>query len=275
MTANSLAANPIDGVVEELERVVAWAQTGPQAPSRIGFFASLYLRVTNTVRSLLGTGHFDDDARMERFDAGFAERYLIALRQHLANDPAVTPAWAIAFDAAARTDLILVQHLLLGMNAHINFDLAQAAAAACTGPLLAPLRDDFLKITDVLAGIVPTVVSEIGSCSPMLGMLNFLDESGEIQVLNFSMARARSAAWAWAIRLNALAPAEQPGEIARASAAVAHLASRIVSPGPILQAGVDLVRRFESSDVAAVIQTMDNGNPVHVLPAPALTDAAG
>jgi len=267
MTANPVTANPIDGVVEELERVVAWAQTGPAAPSRIGFFASLYLRVTDTVRSLLGTGTFDDDARMEQFDAAFAGRYLTAVRQHLANDPAVAPVWSIAFAAAARTDLIVVQHLLLGMNAHINFDLAQAAVATCPGPLLAPLRGDFLKITDVLAGIVPTVVSEIGACSPMLGMLNFLDQRGEIQVLNFSMARAREAAWAWATRLNGLAPEQQPAEIAAASALVAHLAGLIVSPGPILQIGVDLVRRFESQDVAAVIGILDNGNPVHLLPA--------
>jgi hypothetical protein len=267
MTANPAAPNPIDGVVEELERLVAWAQTGPQAPSRIGFFASLYLRVTTTIKSRLGTGFFDDDARMESLDAAFAERYLTAVKQYLAKDPALGAGWSIALDATTRSDLIVVQHLLLAMNPHINFDLALAAVATCPGPLLAPLHDDFIKITDVLAGIVPTVVSEIGSCSPMVGMLNFLDESGEIQVLNFSMSEARTAAWTWATQLNGLAPAQQPAEIARVHALVAHLSGLILSPGAVLQIGVDLVRSFESKDVAGIIRTLDNGNQVHLLPA--------
>ena len=266
MSAISLALSPIDGVIEELEGLVAWAQAGPPGPSRIGFFASLYLRVTNTVKSRLGTGYFDDDARMERLDANFAERYLTAVRQYRAQDPAIAAGWSIAFDATTRTDLIVVQHLLLGVNQHINFDLAQAAVATCPGPQLEPLRADFMKITDLIAGIVPTVVSEIGSCSPMIGMLNFLDESGEIQVLNFSMAEARGAAWSWATRLNGLAAAELPAEVARMSALVARLAGLIVSPGAVLQIAVDLVRRFESSDVAGVIRTLNNGNPVHLMP---------
>jgi hypothetical protein len=267
MVATAVAPGPIDEVIEDLERLVAWARTGPQAPSRVGFFASLYLRVTATIRSRLGTGYFEDDARMEKLDAAFAARYLTAVQQYLAKDPALGAGWAIALDATARTDLLVVQHLLLAMNPHINFDLALAAAATCPGPLLAPLHDDFMKITEVLAGIVPTVVSEIGSCSPMMGMLNFLDESGEIQVLNFSMSAARDAAWAWATQLNGLAPAQQPAEAARVHAVVAHLSGLILSPGLVLQAGVDLVRRFESQDVAGVIQTLDNGNPVHIIPA--------
>lgn len=266
MTATALAPNPIDEVIEELERLVAWAQSGPPAPSRLGFFAALYLRVTNTVRSRLGTAYFDDDARMEQLDARFAARYLTAVKQHLTNDPAITAGWSIAFDAAARTDLIVVQHLLLSVNQHINFDLAQAAAATCPGPLLAPLHDDFMRITDMIAGILPTVVSELGACSPMIGMLNFLDERGEIQVLNFSIAEARGAAWDWATRLNGLSPAQLPAEIARTSALVAHLSGLVLAPGAVLQAGVDLVRGFESKDVAGVIQILNNGNPVRLMP---------
>ena len=54
--------NPIDTVITQLEQVVQWSE---QNDNRIGYFAALYLRVTNAIRSKIGTGFFDDDAIIE------------------------------------------------------------------------------------------------------------------------------------------------------------------------------------------------------------------
>lgn len=260
------AISPIDAVIAELQALVSQTLTGPIAPSRIGYFASLYLRVTCTIKSKIGTGYFDDDARMERLDADFASRYLAAVKAFLAGDPPLQAGWETALQATGQSSLIVVQQLLLSMNPHINLDLAQAAVATCPGPALAPLHDDFMKITTVLGEIIPTVVAEIGTLSPLIGLLNYLDSNGEFEVLNFSMTEARNASWAWANLLNAIDANQRQLEVARMNGFIATLGSKIVSPGLILQKAVDIVKMCETDNVPKIIQTLNNGNPMLAMP---------
>ena len=63
-------------------------------------------------------------------------------------------SWRVAFDAAARRRPIVLQHLLLGMNAHINLDLGVTAATFAGPEGLATVRRDFDAINRVLADLV-------------------------------------------------------------------------------------------------------------------------
>jgi hypothetical protein len=84
--------------------------------------------VTRTVRQRIGTGYFADDARMEVMDVTFAGRYLTAFQQWRVGDPAISACWKVAFDAVADPTLVILQNLLVGMNAHITYDLGIATA---------------------------------------------------------------------------------------------------------------------------------------------------
>ena len=46
---------------------------------------------------------------------------------------------------------VILQHLLLGINAHINLDLGIAAVETSPGNQLAPLKNDFDMINKLLA----------------------------------------------------------------------------------------------------------------------------
>jgi hypothetical protein len=95
-------------------------------------FHGTYLRTTHAVADEIERGGFADGTWLERWDIVFADLYLEALHADLAGDPVPAP-WRIAFDTAARrTDLPPLRHVLLGMNAHINFDLPQALVAVIT-----------------------------------------------------------------------------------------------------------------------------------------------
>jgi len=204
------AVNPIDGVIDELRSLIGWTLA---QPSRIGYFASLYLRVTTTIRSKIGTDYFDDDSRMETLDAAFASRYLSAVQQFRDRDPALPKAlpqaWAVALDATNRNNLIIVQHLLLPMNPHINIDLAVASARTCPGNSITAPSGDFDKINAILASVVPTAISELGELSPYLHLLADLSQDGETSIINFSLVAARDASWDMAQKLAYLAPAAQ------------------------------------------------------------------
>ena len=251
--------NGIDGVIGELKSLIGWTLT---QPSRIGYFASLYLRVTNTIRSKIGTGYFDDDRRMEMLDATFASRYLSAVQQFRSQDAGLPKAWAVALGATNQDNLIIVQHLLLSMNPHINIDLAIAAARTCPGSSITALNGDFNKINAILASAVPTVISEIDALSPYLHLVADLSEDGETSIINFSLVAARDASWAMAQKLAVLSASEQEEVIAAENVPIAALGQAVISPGPIASPVVDLIRSAEVKDVVRVIQTLDARSPV-------------
>jgi hypothetical protein len=93
------------------------------------FFLATYLRTTRAVAEELERGGFRDPAWVERWDVAFADLYLDAVEDAEAGRRPPEP-WAVAFAAGAGADgLPPLRHVLLGMNAHINYDLAQSLLA--------------------------------------------------------------------------------------------------------------------------------------------------
>jgi Family of unknown function (DUF5995) len=91
------------------------------------YFHATYQRTTVAVAEELKGGGFDDADWVERWDVAFAELYLAALQADMTGRTPSRP-WTIAFGAPA--DLPPLRHVLLGMNAHINYDLPQALVPA-------------------------------------------------------------------------------------------------------------------------------------------------
>ena len=123
------------------------------------FFHATYLRTTEAVRAELSAGGFDDPAWVERWDVAFARFYLDALQADLSGGSVPRP-WEVAFSAADDRAMPPLQHVLLGMNAHINYDLPQAILAVITdadfgdASLMARREADHRHIDHVLATLV-------------------------------------------------------------------------------------------------------------------------
>jgi hypothetical protein len=120
-----------------------------------GFFLGTYTRTTRAVAAALEQGLFEDPAWVEEWDVVFADLYLEALEAYREAPARAPRPWRIAFGADPR--LHAVGHVLLGMNAHINYDLPQALLAvvppeAFADPeVIASRRRDHERIDDVLA----------------------------------------------------------------------------------------------------------------------------
>ena len=251
-----MATDPIDQVFQEMDGIVSWSIANG---SRAGYFAALYRRVTRTVRARIGTGYFDDDQRMETLDVTFASRYLTAFQQWQANDPAISACWKVAFDAVADPDLIILQNLLAGMNAHIDFDLA-IAAAQIAGSMegLSSLHGDFNKINALLACLVPTVFSEIGELSPLIHLVEDFGEADEEKLVDKMMDMARDFAWLFANELVVLKdlPDLQKDLMVMKDREVSWLGQGIVQPGGSMEKVLHVVWLAESKDVAKNIEAL-------------------
>lgn len=235
-------------VLDRLDRVVADAVA---ARSRTAYFACLYRAVTRRVAEGIAAGRFEDGPRMERLDVCFARRYLAAHEAYRAGRPAPR-SWTVAFDAAGSSRPLVLQHLLLGINAHIHYDLGAAAAEACPGPALAGLRRDFFAITALLGEMLDDVQGRLGRLSPWMGLLDLAGGRHDEALFLFGLGGSRDAAWRTAERLAALPAPQAAVELDLLDRTVAVLAGPVRNPPGRLGALVRLVRMRESDDVARV-----------------------
>ncbi len=197
----------IEAVISELDAVRAPLP----ASDGIAVFVDVYRQVTALVAQRVEDGTFQDPAFTEALDVAFAGIFLEVPHAIAAGTPVAT-SWAPLVEARA-SQLFPLQFALAGMNAHINHDLAVAVVDTCKqrnrDPLSGSVHDDFNRINEVLGELVrpirqefldKTVVQYGAALSPLADILT-----------NFSMDRARDAAWAsaltmWAVRDVPLVP---------------------------------------------------------------------
>ncbi len=92
------------------------------------YFHGAYLRSTRAVLADAEAGRFADPAWAERWGLAFAALYMDAFNAWEAGDPTPGP-WQVAFEVSRDPSVPPVRHALLGINAHINYDLPQALLA--------------------------------------------------------------------------------------------------------------------------------------------------
>jgi hypothetical protein len=146
---------------------------------------------------------------------------------------------------------------LLGINAHINLDLGIAAAQTSPGTRLAGLRRDFDSINDILYAMLDDVQDRLTLVSPLTPLLDSVGGRTDEAILNFSIKRAREAAWRVAERLAPLSPEEMQKEIDVLDRWVDVLASIIqYPPGISIRLANFFVRLTESRDVGKIIDVL-------------------
>lgn len=246
-----MQAKTIDEVIALLEGII---EECIATRSRLGYFAALYNRVTQAVREGIRRGEFDDGPRMERLDVMFANRYLAAYNQYKAGE-LPSRSWLKAFEAAENADLVVLQHLLIGMNAHINLDLGVAAVRIAPGAQLAPLEPDFNRINTVLATLTPVVEQEIDQESPVFKWLTKFAPGLELKAEGFAMGEAREAAWNFARKLALLTPVQQVPAMATRDMEVSILGDLVLARNPLFQ----FMHSRESTDVAENIRILTQG----------------
>jgi Family of unknown function (DUF5995) len=132
-------------------------------------FLATYMRTTLAVGEAIDRGVFEDGPWVEAWDVVFADLYLDALDADLSGVGRVPRPWRLAFGADA--ELPALRQVLLGINAHINYDLPQALLAVISDeefddPAVLDLRRrDHERIDGVLSGRVAAEDDELAARS--------------------------------------------------------------------------------------------------------------
>lgn len=248
-----MVATNIHEVIAELDGIVddTRARRDP-----LGYFAAMYRAVTIRIKDDILAGRFEDGPRMDRVDTTFANYYLRAYEEYRAGGSPSQP-WRLAFDFARRSTPGVFQHLLLGMNAHINFDLAQAVFESDED--LLSLRRDYDRINDVLVDLLGPLQNKVEAHIFGARFVDLAFGQLDERFAGWEMTKARAHAWVNAKQLN-----EAPSEGERATI-IEHmdrdtqaLARRLLLPGGKNATLWCLVQRLERTDVPAIIASIES-----------------
>lgn len=244
-----------DRAVADLSRIVDRCR---DEASPLGVFPAMYRTVTLTVGEGIEAGVFDDGPLVERMVAVFAGLYFDAFDAYV--DPArgrrPPAAWELAFAFAQRRRGSICQHLLLGMNAHINLDLGIATARVSTQLDLPSFRDDYVRVNRVLFALLDELQDGLGSVSPWMSRLDRLGLGMDELCMRSGIAFARSQAWELAEALVAVPEEERWPLIAERDAWTARLGKLLCHRLSALHAANRLVAWREPRDQRLVIDAL-------------------
>ena len=169
-------------------------------------FALTYLITSRAVRDHVAASYFDDNAFVATWDLVFAGYYTSAIDARM-HDRAASAVWREAFAWGDGGRSSVLEDVMLGMSAHINYDLALATYEA--GLVRDGRKADFDRINDVLATVIRDVTTELArhydpSFAP--GAASDLSDPAMLQLI----FEWRENAWWSATRLsNAATPFER------------------------------------------------------------------
>ena len=240
-----MQASNIDQVISFLDDIV---NESYDQQSTLAYFPILYRKVTIAVKDAIEKKEFEDNDRMEHLDVVFANRYLEAYTLFKAGQ-SPSDCWLIAFDGANKFWSLVLQQLLLGINAHINLDLGIAAAQIAPGKEIEALKNDFYKINSILSSMVEGVQAEINKISPVIGLLDSVAGKLDERIVDFSIQVARDGAWDFAQQYAIANEEEQRTLLTNRDQSIAWLARDIRNPGLIAGSIAIFIRLFESKNV--------------------------
>ena len=212
---------------------------GDGDPAR--FFLGTYLRTTHAVAAEVRAGRFEDPQWVGAWVVDFADRYLDALLDSRSGGPDVPRPWQLAF--GADPGLPPEAHVLLGMNAHINYDLPRSLLAVVPAGefadpgLLDRRRRDHERIDGVLAARVAAEDVALQRAGGHRTVLDRLITPANRHATRTFLREARRKVWRNATTLHQ-ARLRGPEEYAARSLALEDAAAErvrdLLRPGPVL-----------------------------------------
>jgi hypothetical protein len=215
------------------------ALEGDRNPAR--FFLGTYLRTTRAVAEALDAGVFEDAEWVACWDVDFAGLYLYALEAYRVDPAGVAEPWRLAFGATP--DLPPEAHVLLGMNAHINFDLPQSLVRVippedfADPDRLARRRRDHERMNAVLADRVAAEDVALRGAGGRRGRLDWALTPANRTASKLFLRESRRKVWANTHALHEARLLGSDAYAARLAELEAVSAARVrdlLRPGPVL-----------------------------------------
>lgn len=202
-----LLADPFESVDDVHDRLTRLERYFREHNDRRSVFLTVYARMTAAVRAGIQSGVFSDPDWTRKYLITFAEHYRRALLAFEQRDfDAVPPPWRIGFATSLRGDALVAQDALLGINAHINYDLTYTLQEVTIDPDRDAKRRDHNTINDILKRLIDVaqkVLSTVYSAVTVSEIDKLLGQFDE-QLAFLGLQQSRQFAWRNAVLLTDL-----------------------------------------------------------------------
>lgn len=197
---------PPDLVTERMQSLIdSWETSG----DRRAEFLRCYVMMTRNMHTAITAGEFKDSRWVTRLLEHFSSYYFKALEAYEREPTDAPKVWQLAHNAARSSGAVALQNLLLGINAHINYDLVLTMAE-----LLEPeweglsesqrtdRFDDYCFVNEIIARTIDTVQDQV--LEPSMPVMELIDRLfGRLDELLISrmITAWRDEVWQKAIQL--------------------------------------------------------------------------
>jgi hypothetical protein len=199
-----ILATPFSSVEDTHDRLVETETYLRERDDRRAVFLTVYAEMTAAVQQGIESGSFVDPDWAREYLITFAEYYRRALVAFERRDfEAVPDPWLLGFGASVRGETLIAQDALLGINAHINYDLTYTLEDVSLDPDREAKRTDHLRINDILQRLVDVVQETLVAVYSALGVSEIDDLLGPIdeRLAVLGLERSRQFAWRNAVLL--------------------------------------------------------------------------
>jgi hypothetical protein len=172
-------------------------------------FLSCYQLMTQGMLEAINNNEFNDQEWVYSFLHHFAEYYFTALEQYEHDSSLAPSVWQRAFDAARQPDTLVLQNLLLGINAHINYDLIFTLAdvlepdwSRLTPDERQGRYDDYTHVNKIIGSTIDTVQDTIIEPDfPVMDVFDRLLGSTDEWAVSHIINQWREEVWLQALQL--------------------------------------------------------------------------
>ena len=154
-----------DPAVRRMRALIAeWEEAADER----AVFLSCYLMMTRNMLEAIKRDEFHDAAWVDMLLHRFADYYFEALEAYEQDEREAPAVWQMAHNAARQGNLLAVQGLLLGVNAHINYDLVltlldllEPEWESLTEEQRAMRYSDHCRVNDVIGSTMDAVQDQV------------------------------------------------------------------------------------------------------------------
>ena len=192
-----------------LDRMTRQIQDWETTANRRAIFLSCYKQMTQNMLAGIDAADFHDPPWVNQLLHRFAEYYFNALVHYEAHDGATPLVWQQVHDSANRVETLVIQNLILGVNAHINYDLVltlvdllQAEWENLQPALRQQRYADYCLVNDVIGRTIDTVQDTvIERWSPLMDVVDKLLGRLDEWLISHLITHWREKVWQQAVQV--------------------------------------------------------------------------
>lgn len=222
-----------------IARMQSYITQWEQAADDRALFLRCYMMMTANMLSAVEQQEFNDSAWINTLLHRFADYYYVALNAYERGPDPAPAVWRLAFNAARDPHITAMQKLLLGVNAHINYDLVLTLAdllrpewGGLSGPQRALRYADHCRVNDIIGQTIDAVQDQV--LEPAMPGMDFIDVLlGRVdeRLISRLITRWRETVWENTTHLLGMGSAQEQAALIARVESEALRTGRIICPG--------------------------------------------